>query len=223
MKRIVRLSESDLHGIIRNSVSKILSELDWRTYANAANKASDREAEYDDAANKKPKWYDDFMFGIPEKKRKLAKKAREKEHGRASRFADAADKAVKRDLGYKSKNGFEYEPSLRLGDADGKSRVYPRGYASKRSDGNMTYGNEHDVYNVNGEFKQQHDWHPNYDSAVEWDKSMGTDSSKRELDRAKKGIPTPYERGRMNKGNKALSNWYNGKTKYVDGKYRDEE
>ena len=40
MKKIVRLTESDLHGIIRNSVNKILSELDWRTYANAANKSA---------------------------------------------------------------------------------------------------------------------------------------------------------------------------------------
>ena len=53
MKKIVRLTESDLHGIIRNSVNKILSELDWRTYANAANKSSDRAAEYDDKANAK--------------------------------------------------------------------------------------------------------------------------------------------------------------------------
>lgn len=52
---------------------------------------------------------------------------------------------------------------------------------------------------------------------------MGNDSSKADLARAKKGMPTPYERGRMNKGNKALGNWYNGKSKYKDGKYQDEE
>ena len=223
MKKIVRLTESDLHGIIRNSVNKILSELDWRTYANAANKSSDRAAEYDDKANAKSKWYDGLMFGVPERKRKLASKNRDKERDRANRFAKAANDAVKRDLGYKSKNGFEYEPSLRIGDAGGKSRMYPRGYATKRDDYGQTYGNEHDVYNVNGEFKQRNDWHPSYDRAVEWDKAMGNDSSKADLARAKKGMPTPYERGKMNKGNKALGNWYNGKSKYKDGKYQDEE
>lgn len=223
MKKIVRLTESDLHGIIRNSVNKILSELDWRTYANAANKSSDRAAEYDDKANAKSKWYDGLMFGAPERKRKLASKNRDKERDRASRFAKAANDAVKRDLGYKSKNGFEYEPSLHIGDASGKNRMYPRSHATKRDDYRQTYGNEHGVYDVNGEFKQHDDWHPSYDRAVEWDKAMGNDSSKADLARAKKGMPTPYERGKMNKGNKALGNWYNGKSKYKDGKYQDEE
>lgn len=223
MKKIVRLTESDLHGIIRNSVNKILSELDWRTYANAANKSSDRAAEYDDKANAKSKWYDGLMFGVPERKRKLASKNRDKERDRANRFAKAANDAVKRDLGYKSKNGFEYEPSLHIGDAGGKNRMYPRSYATKRDDYRQTYGNEHGVYDVNGEFKQRNDWHPSYDRAVEWDKAMGNDSSKADLARAKKGMPTPYERGKMNKGNKALGNWYNGKSKYKDGKYQDEE
>lgn len=163
------------------------------------------------------------MFGAPERKRKLASKNRDKERDRANRFAKAANDAVKRDLGYKSKNGFEYEPSLHIGDAGGKNRMYPRSYATKRDDYRQTYGNEHGVYDVNGEFKQRDDWHPSYDRAVEWDKAMGNDSSKADLARAKKGMPTPYERGRMNKGNKALGNWYNGKSKYKDGKYQDEE
>lgn len=34
----VRLTESQLHNVIRESVKKVLSELDWKTYANAANK-----------------------------------------------------------------------------------------------------------------------------------------------------------------------------------------
>lgn len=225
MKKIVRLTESDLHGIIRNSVNKILSELDWRTYANAANKSSDRAAEYDDKANAKSKWYDGLMFGVPERKRKLASKNRDKERDRANRFAKAANDAVKRDLGYKSKNGFEYNPSLRLGDGGSVDRLYPSSYALKSIDGNRhdTYENEYDVYDVNGEFKERYDWHPSYDRAVEWDKAMGNDSSKADLAMAKKGMPTPYERGRMNKGNKALGNWYNGKSKYKDGKYQDEE
>ena len=40
MKKIVRLTEGDLHNIIRKSVNNIIQELDWRTYANAANKSA---------------------------------------------------------------------------------------------------------------------------------------------------------------------------------------
>lgn len=57
-KQIVRLTESDLHKVIKESVTKILTELDWKTYANAARKraqqgasASDIDA-LDSAANK---------------------------------------------------------------------------------------------------------------------------------------------------------------------------
>lgn len=40
MKKVIRLTESDLHRIIKESVNNILTELDWRTYANAAKKSS---------------------------------------------------------------------------------------------------------------------------------------------------------------------------------------
>ena len=34
----VRLTESQLHNVIKESVKQVLTELDWKTYANAANK-----------------------------------------------------------------------------------------------------------------------------------------------------------------------------------------
>ena len=37
-KKLIRLTESDLHRIVKESVNKILTELDWKTYANAARK-----------------------------------------------------------------------------------------------------------------------------------------------------------------------------------------
>ncbi len=37
-KKLIRLTESDLHRIVKESVNKVLTELDWRTYANAAKK-----------------------------------------------------------------------------------------------------------------------------------------------------------------------------------------
>ena len=224
MKKIVRLTESDLHGIIRNSVNKILSELDWRTYANAANKSAERQKDYKEKSKEK-KWYDSILPSRARKRQGKFLNLADKENDRSRRFASAANNAVKDQLGYKSKNGFEYNPSLRLGDGGSVDRLYPSSHALKSIDGNRhdTYENEYDVYDVNGEFKERYDWHPSYDRAVEWDKAMGNDSSKADLAMAKKGMPTPYERGRMNKGNKALGNWYNGKSKYKDGKYQDEE
>ena len=224
MKKIVRLTESDLHGIIRNSVNKILSELDWRTYANAANKSAERQKDYKEKSKEK-KWYDSILPSRARKRQDKFLNLADKENDRSRRFASAANNAVKDQLGYKSKNGFEYNPSLRLGDGGSVDRLYPSSHALKSIDGNRhdTYENEYDVYDVNGEFKERYDWHPSYDRAVEWDKAMGNDSSKADLAMAKKGMPTPYERGRMNKGNKALGNWYNGKSKYKDGKYQDEE
>lgn len=41
MKRTIRLTESDLHNIIKESVNVILSELDWKTGMNAARKAEE--------------------------------------------------------------------------------------------------------------------------------------------------------------------------------------
>ena len=222
MKKIVRLTEGDLHSIIRKSVNNIIQELDWRTYANAANKSAERQKDYKEKSKEK-KWYDSILPSRARKRQGKISNLADKENDRSRRFASAANKAVKDQLGYKSKNGFEYEPSLYIGDGGGKNRIYPRGYATKRNDYRQTYGNEHSVYDVNGEFKQHDDWHPSYDRAVEWDKAIGNDSSKADLAMAKKGMPTPYERGRMNKGNRELGDWYSGKTKYKNGRYETEE
>lgn len=37
-KRVIRMTESDLHQLVKESVNKILTELDWKTYASAAKK-----------------------------------------------------------------------------------------------------------------------------------------------------------------------------------------
>ena len=33
-KRLIRLTEQDLHNIVKESVNKVLTELDWTTYSN---------------------------------------------------------------------------------------------------------------------------------------------------------------------------------------------
>lgn len=37
-KQVIKITESDIHKIVKESVNKVLTELDWRTYANAAKK-----------------------------------------------------------------------------------------------------------------------------------------------------------------------------------------
>ena len=56
-KQVIRLTESDLKNIIKESVNNILSELDWKTYQNARGKAIkrgeyDRALKFGDAAQK---------------------------------------------------------------------------------------------------------------------------------------------------------------------------
>lgn len=47
-KQVIRLTEGDLHKIIKESVKNIISELDWKTYQNARRKANEK-GEYDRA------------------------------------------------------------------------------------------------------------------------------------------------------------------------------
>lgn len=49
-KQVIRLTEGDLHKIIKESVSKILTELDWKTYMNAA-RARQAQGNSDKASN----------------------------------------------------------------------------------------------------------------------------------------------------------------------------
>ena len=41
-RNTIRLNESQLHNMISESVKQVLTELDWKTYANAAKKAYEK-------------------------------------------------------------------------------------------------------------------------------------------------------------------------------------
>lgn len=71
-KTVIRLTESDIHGIVSESVRRVLSELDWKTYANASRKSHDRAIDRMDNA----------------------------EEDRAWRFADASNKAFNKEFGH---------------------------------------------------------------------------------------------------------------------------
>lgn len=66
-KKLIRLTESDLHKIVKESVNKVLTELDWKTYASAADKLRQRELDNgrasihdkDEDEQFKGTWFDD--------------------------------------------------------------------------------------------------------------------------------------------------------------------
>ena len=47
--RRIRLTEGQLHNVIRESVNNILNEIDWKTYASAARKKDDQMKNPDDS------------------------------------------------------------------------------------------------------------------------------------------------------------------------------
>ncbi len=70
----VRLTESQLHNVIKESVKQVLSELDWKTYANAEKKALEK---YRDAHGYKDK---DRYAKLHNKFRKARQNAFNKEY-----------------------------------------------------------------------------------------------------------------------------------------------
>lgn len=77
-KKLVRLTESDLHRIVKESVNRILTEteLDWKTWQNAAYKAQ----EYRD---KNPHKYDrNRLYGFQD----MARKAFAKKYGLENQY-----------------------------------------------------------------------------------------------------------------------------------------
>lgn len=78
-KQIIRLTESELHQMVKESVNKILTELDWKTYMNAAKKS------YEDGP----------MFQTYANPNESPKR-----NERSRRFAKAAEDALNRDYGY---------------------------------------------------------------------------------------------------------------------------
>lgn len=92
MKHRVRLTESTLRKIVKESVKKILTELDWKTYTNAAEKADERALE----------------IGRKPENRKIASylysdddiKTYNKNRRRSEDFTNAAKKAFDSKYGY---------------------------------------------------------------------------------------------------------------------------
>lgn len=100
-KKLIRLTEGDLHRIIKESVNNILSELDYKTLANAEKEARKRgETSY---------WKEKGV-GFPENVSKAAMS-----RIRADRFGNAAKDAFNRDYGYKTGDVWDGEGYAEVG------------------------------------------------------------------------------------------------------------
>lgn len=82
-KKLIRLTEGDLHRIIKESVNKVLNELDWKTYDNAARKRYNQWKYWREGDEENDKKYDSY-----------------------SKLLDAARDSFKRDYGYSDEDGY---------------------------------------------------------------------------------------------------------------------
>ena len=62
MKNTIRLTESDLKNIISESVKNIISELDYKTYANAASASKDKDDKFRGYPSKQSSDLYDYAF-----------------------------------------------------------------------------------------------------------------------------------------------------------------
>ena len=137
MRRRIRLTESDLHKVISESVRQYLTELDWKTYMNAARKAADRAREIEDQGFPKVTKPGEF-YPSPDHNSKEWK-----ERARKLRQRDAFVKAAE--------NSFNDQ----FGSSDSEDH-----YGSDYYAGNTTkdYGMEGSLYHPTTKLTKKHSW-----------------------------------------------------------------
>lgn len=139
-KNKIRLTESQLHRVIRESVKQALSELDWKTYANAGKKAGEG-GDISAQREMNPK-------GTPNQWFKDASNARY----RANKFYDKAREQFDTDYGYSNGSLYDKDASnVRMGGSFTSSEEFSPhavGYKDKGY-GNpykYEYGRRYDGY-----------------------------------------------------------------------------
>lgn len=139
-KNRIRLTESQLHNVIKESVKQVLSELDWKTYANAGKKAG-KGGDISTQREMNPE-------GTPSQWFKDASNAR----SRADKFYDKARKQFDTDYGYSNGSLYDKDASnVRMGGSFTSSEEFSPhavGYQDKGY-GNpykYEYGRRYDGY-----------------------------------------------------------------------------
>ena len=167
----VRLTESQLHNVIKESVKQVLSELDWKTYANAANKM---RRERGDA---------DYWKERGEKFPNTISKAANARH-RAERLGQAAKDAFNRDYGYKNGHWLDddYAEVGMGGDFGYTDEFAPHAAAWKHDGVALKKCFPHGVYTHERTPEEFFDSNPNSEKAVN-----AYNTAKTEMQNFKKG------------------------------------
>lgn len=134
-KKLIRLTESDLHRIVKESVNKVLTELDWKTYMNySQGRANQGDAAFKNGdENMARKYWDKAHNGVYSAKNAFGKQYNHGyaptgrgdeitmsdvyDNGRGNIYTtyDSPDKYYDRSRSFHSRNGdgFEYDSSGR--------------------------------------------------------------------------------------------------------------
>lgn len=196
-----RLTENKLRGMIREAVKGVLSELDWKTYMNAAQKS------YEDG----PIFQ---TYADPNE--------RPNRNERSRRFAKAAEDALNREYGYEKtyKSGnkgslgfstphdrpdYEYDDIMRNPSADKAHFVAAKEYA----DG----GRLSDVGPRGGWGYNEHSYVHYPDERSSWGYRCGERRPKSDIYKGDAKF-----RDAINKGEADLKHYYNDDYEYVKGK-----
>lgn len=149
----VRLTEGQLHNVIKESVKQVLSELDWKTYANAEKKMSERGTNY---------WR-----GMGEKCPDAISKAANARI-RAERLGNAAKDAFNRDYGYKQGDWLDddYTEVGMGGDFGSTEEFAPHAAAWKHYGVASTKQFPHGVYTAERTPEEFFEGNPNADDAI---------------------------------------------------------
>lgn len=143
----IRLSESQLHNVIKESVKQVLSELNWKTYQNAAKKSHLKALDNDDMSDNEY----------------------HNELDRSRRFRQAAEDAFNRDYGTNdTKLHSDMHGSKKRAPGGGYFPFHDDSYIEMKK-GSDTYGTYY-PYGYNKDFE----WSYGYDSSKsrpEWDRA----------------------------------------------------
>ena len=164
-KNRIRLTESQLHNIIKESVKQMLSELDWKTYQNAAKKSHLKALD-----NYYNMPYDEY----------------DNEMDRSSRFRHAAEDAFNKDYGTN-------DTKLHSGMHGSKKPSIGGDYFPFQDDSYITMKKGNHTYGTHSPFANNKDfeWSYEYDNSKyrpEWDRA------KQELKHYKNG-DYDYDKG----------------------------
>lgn len=199
-KQIIRLTESDLHKMVKESVNKILSELDWKTYANAAKKEGGNTGIFN--------WKNKRYYG------KEGEPERLKHVERQKKFADAAKQAFDKD--YATKNSHDnYGSDYYVGstdytyDYDASHPDYPMSRYTVDSHGPMV-NKSTDTMNYDG---RHYNRYPMGNAFY----NTGDNYTEKRPDAFDKNM-TLDQRGKMVKGDEEIKNYRNGNYDYQKGK-----